>query len=213
LHKGGPQIFKALAFLSYFAGCIGVATTPELRRRSENRLLLFIIGLFSIFFLFLEMTKEVYYLPYLTCFYEGALAVWLAWLWQRKSKRMVAMAVLGVVMVVGAGGALLRIRLNTWGPYARAVEVLKRNSGPNDRIAGSHELGFSIGFTPRFLDDLELGIKNGITPDLILIERIYSGRFETIRMQRPDEYPELMRRLAAYTPIYEQDEYRILKRR
>jgi hypothetical protein len=209
----GPTYLKGFSFVMYFAGVITVASVPELRKKSENRIFLGTVGLFLLFYLFMEGTKETYYLCYLLAFYIALLAVALTWLWERPGigKPLVALIVVGI-MGIGAAGSVQRMRLDGWSHYANAVAYLKSHAGPSDFVVGSEELGFLFGFTPNFRDDWQLGVTHGRQPRFLFMEEIYDGRYQTKFIQETPEYPAVAERLKEYKPVFADQNFRVLER-
>ena len=66
------------------------------------------------------------------------------------------------------GGTLLVIRTNGYHhQYQEAVNFVEQHARPGDRIVGTSELGFGIGFD-RLHDDMALGYYVGKRPDVII---------------------------------------------
>jgi hypothetical protein len=210
----GPTYLKGFSFVMYFAGVAMVAGVPELRKRTENRFFLGALGIYLVFYLFFEDTKETYYFCYLLYFYIALLAVALTWLWDRRGLgRPVLVLVIAGIMAIGAGGSVQRMRLDGWGHYENAVNYVRQHAGPDDLVVGSQELGFLMGFTPQFRDDWQLGITHGRAPRFIFMEDIYAERYETPAIQNTPEYPAVMERLREYSPVFEDRTFKVLERR
>jgi hypothetical protein len=71
-------------------------------------------------------------------------------------------------------------------------------------------LGFTLGFGDNFVDDHLLGLETGKRADFILVEEIYQGRFDTVRLKNPAEFAKLQERLAQYRTIYNEKNYQVL---
>jgi hypothetical protein len=211
----GPHFLKALIFVAYAVGALGVLIVRSLRESPAGKALLGLLAVYLFYYTFLEATKAGYYFIYLGYVYTALLALWLSWCWrQRKVPRvLLVLAVLGMSMLQ-CGGLLVRARLNHYkNGYMAAVQFLRAHAGPNDLIVGSHELGFALGFQEHFLDDYRIGLGTGRYPDYIVVEEIYENRFAMLRNQRPHEYLQLEELLKQYHEVYNHDHYRILTRK
>lgn len=210
----GPHFLKSLIFLSYAVAIGGALLIRELREQRAVRILLGLAVLFLIFYTFLEQTKAQYYLVYLTTIYTGLLALFICFLWERRwlPKPLIALGV-ALLLVVQAGGSLLRMRLNAWGEYQTMVNWLNTHTQRADLIAGSHELGFLIGYTSRFVDDYEFGLHSGRQPDFIVMEEIYDDRIQMVQQKDPAEHLRLQQRLSQYRQVFRRGNYRVLMRK
>ena len=208
----GPHWLKSYYFIAYAAGLIGTIASPRLRRMQSARILLSIIGMFFCFMWLLEATKASYYFVYIIFPYTALLAVWLRHMWLKRAARPLLVAAASLFVLLQAGGNAYRIKLNPWGLYKPMVTYLEHHAGPSDTIVGSHELGFSLGFTPRFVDDYELGLRTGERPDFLVFDEIYDDRMEMVRQKRPREYEELQQLLSNYRLVFQNGRYRVLER-
>jgi hypothetical protein len=208
----GPQYLKALIFAAYAVGIAGLLAIPALRRKSATRFLLGLIGIYVLFYTFLEGTKAAYYFIYLIYPFTAAVVVFVRWCWQNAARTRPLVAVgLASMFIVPVGGALHRIRRDPYHrEYLPAVDFLRAHAKPGDLIMGSHELGFSIGFRDNFVDDHLLGLETGKLADFIFVEEIYQGRFDTVRLKDPAEFARLQKRLAQYRVVYGGKNYQVL---
>ncbi|MCU1258521.1 MAG: hypothetical protein JWO80_1406 [Bryobacterales bacterium] len=204
---------KSVSFIADFLAITFIFVTPELRRLPSARLLLGIMACFLVFYVFFDQTKQDYYFSYLSTIYTGLLALVLGWLWERRAlpQPLIALAVAGI-MAVQAGGAVMKLRHNPWAEYTAASDWLKQHAGPNDLIDGSYELGFLIGYTPRFMDDSRFGTGNGRKPDFIFMDPIYDDRLPEQRAVNEEIYEQMKNRLAEYREVYSKGPYRVLMR-
>jgi hypothetical protein len=210
--SNGPQYLKSLIFAAYAVSLAGIMAIPALRRQTVSRVLVPLIGIYVVFYTFLEGTKAAYYFIYLIYPFTAAVVVFARWCWRNaaRTRPLVALGLTGMVMI-SVGGIVYRIRRDAYHrEYLPAVKYLLARAQPGDLIAGSHELGFTIGFRDGFVDDHLLGLDTGRRPDYILVEEIYQLRFDTVHLQNPAEYIKLQERLAEYQVIYDRDNYEVL---
>ena len=208
----GPHYLKALIFAAYAVSIAALLAIPSLRSKSATRFLLGLVGIFFLFYTFADATKAHYYLIYILYPLTAALVVFVRWGWQHYSRARPAIGLMmAVLLVVQSGGAVYRIRRDPWHKeYLPAVAFLESHAKPGDLIAGSHELGFTIGFQDNFVDDHLLGLETGKRPTFIFIEEIYRGRFDTTQLKHPDQYAELQQVLSNYQVIYDNKLYEVL---
>lgn len=212
----GPHFLKSAVFVFYGMSLAGVLAIPALRRDRFVQLALRLTGAFLVYYTFLEATKASYYFIYLIALYTAIAAVFLVWCW-RQNRLWLRLAVAGtltVVMTIQAGGCLYRMRRNPWGKeFNAAVDALRQRARPGERIAGSHELGFALGFHGSFEDDYMLGLETGRMPDWVVAEQVYDDHFDALRKQRPGDYVRLQARLAEYEQVWAIPTYRLLARK
>jgi len=208
----GPQYLKALIFAAYGASIAGLLAIPALRRQTASRVLLALIAIYIVFYTFLEGTKAAYYFIYLIYPFTAAVVVFSRWCWRNavRTRPFVALALAGM-LAISVGGLVHRIRRDQYHrEYLPAVDFLRARAGADELIAGSHELGFTIGFQDHFVDDHLLGLDTGKRPDFILVEEIYQLRFDTVQLKNPALYARLLERLAQYQVIYNQNNFQVL---
>jgi hypothetical protein len=206
----GPHWLKTYYFIAYAAGIIGTLCSARLRRTRAAQILLLMAGMFFCFMWLLEATKAAYYFSYIIFPFTAILALWVGDSWKSEKARPVLVAAVSLFVLLQAGGVLYRIKLNQWGAYKPMVAYLEQHAAPNDTIVGSLDLGFSIGFTPRFTDDPDLGLKS--RPKFIILEEIYDGRMEALREKNAAKYHCLQQVLANYKIVFQTGQYRILER-
>ena len=208
----GPHFLKSLIFVAYAAGIAGLRAIPGLRRNTASHVLLGLIGIYFLFYTFLEGTKAAYYFIYLVYPYTAALVVFVRWCWQNsvRTRPLVALGLAGM-FVIQVGGVVYRIRRDPYHrEYLPAVDFLRARVQPGDSIMGSQELAFTIGFQDNFVDDHLLGLETGKRADFIFVEEIYQGRFDTVRLKNPAQFAKLKEILRRYQVIYDEKNYQVL---
>jgi len=211
----GPHFLKAFVFAAYAISLGGLLGIRALRLKPATRVLLGLITIDFLFFTFLEGTKAAYYLIYLVYPLTAGTALFVRWCWLSYPRlhSIIALGVVGI-FAIQIGGVVYRIRRDAYHrEYLPAVAFLRSHAKPGDRITGSHELGFTIGFRDNFVDDHLLGLNTGKWPDLVFVEEIYQLRFDTVRLKDPALYRRLRERMAQYQVIYDRNFYQIWERR
>ena len=106
-----------------------------------------------------------------------------------------------------AGGTLYIILTN---PYQRqyqpVVDYVLLHAKPSDRIVGSSELGFGIGFD-RLHDDLPLGYYVDKKPGLIIWNSRYQAWSDAARGTPPGDF--VRNRLAKFKKVFETTEFQV----
>ncbi len=208
----GPHYLKALIFIAYAIGIVGLLAIPSLRGRAATRVLLGLIAIDLVFYTFLEGTKASYYLIYFVYPLTAALVVFVRWCWQNYSRARPLFAVaLAGLFLVQIGGAAYRIHRDAWHrEYMPAVAYLQTHAKPGDLIIGSHDLGFTLGFQKDFMDDSLLGLQTGKRANFIVIEEVYRGRFDTLQLRHPDQFANVQQILSNYQVVYDNGLYQVL---
>jgi len=202
-----PKIFVLAA---YITGIAGVLATGELRSKPGIRALLGMTAIYFAILTWYEGMKQPLYLIHIVPFFLAILGIWAAYLWQKRSNRLV-LALGGVILAaIQLGGVAYVVRRNTWrNAYAPAVAYLKQHAA-NKQIMGSSELGFDLGFFSHLTDDTRLGYDSGKTPDFIVVDSRYSDWFEGYKQNAPSIAGFIQNRLGnEYQPVFRHDEYTI----
>jgi len=210
----GPHFLKAFVFVAYSVSVAAIVAVPALRRRTAARVVLGLICIDFLFLTFLDGTKAAYYLIYLVYPLTAATVLFTRWCWQGypRIRPLIGLCLAGL-LAIETGGVLDRVRRDAYhNEYLPAVDFLRAHAKPGQLVAGSHELGFVMGFQHDFVDDHLLGLRTGRWPDYIFVEEIYRLRFETVRLKDPAEYARLRERLAQYRTIYDKNFYQVLER-
>ncbi len=93
-----------------------VSPIPSIRRDPGYRVLILLTAIHVLFFTFYEGMKFNYYLIHLVPFYLSLLAVFVSYMWTaRPALRPVLACGIAIVAALGAGGAVMRIRVNDMG--------------------------------------------------------------------------------------------------
>jgi hypothetical protein len=128
----GPQYLKSLIFVAYAVGIAGLLAIPALRRKSASRVLLTLIGIYFLFYTFLEGTKAAYYFIYLVYPFTAAVVVFARWCWQNsvRIRPLVAVGRAGM-FAIPVVGVVHRIRRDPYHrEYLLAVDFLRARAQP-----------------------------------------------------------------------------------
>jgi hypothetical protein len=175
-HWAGPAVhLRAFVLLAYLAGVVAVLATGALRNDRGVRGLLLLLGTYFLLMSLMRRASAHDYIIHVVPLYASVLAVWLTWAWQhaRVPKPLLAGGVAGLV-ALQVGGVALRAHVNTYErQYRPLVRFLQAERGPDDLIMGSAELGFTLGFTNRLVDDTRFGFYSGRHPEFIVVDHRY----------------------------------------
>jgi len=214
LVTGGLSRLKLYALAIYFAALALCLVVEDLRRRPMVRLALAAWSVtFAIMCLFNQ--KLSVYLVHIVPWYAVLAGVAGVWLWNRASGRtrwLLAGALAGL-LALEIGGIALKARTRSYIANQRqAITYVQSIARPHDRIFGTAALLYELNFDPRLLDDPLLGIRSGRMPDLIIIDKLlYQQFFDTLR-ERPQEYRQVMDRLASFIKLCQLGDYTIYAR-
>jgi hypothetical protein len=112
-----------------------------------------------------------------------------------------------VVINVGAVGWLFH-RADYQNIYLPVVEFLNSPPHVRERVMGSAELGFQIGFE-RLTDDYRLGYYSGKRAAVIVVEENYEGRFRRYQTQEPAVFRHVMKTLSEARKVFDNGRYRV----
>jgi len=195
---------RVLVLFVYAAGLVGLWGPRSLRRTQAARLLGALIVIVLFVLTFFEGLKQPWYLIHLTWLLAAGVAVSYRWYAQaRPSWRPVWIGMLAGVMLLETGYAAARIGGRKYASiYQPMIAALQHDLRPGQRIIGSAELGFGLGFD-RVKDDANLGYYSGRQPDFIVMDPNYRAHLAELARTRPAVYVSLRDMLAgAYQPLY-----------
>ena len=179
----------------YLSGAIAALCTP-VRRLPYAKPFLKMLGICFFILLFFDNQRNGTYLAHIFPLYAIVLACLVTWLWQTQTAWRPVMAVFVVgFLLLQAGGSLYLIATN---PYRRdyqpIVEFVRQHSKPGDRIVGTSELGFGIGFDTLH-DDEALGYYVNRMPDVIVMSPRYQAWYDSLRTKNTGLYEFITQRL------------------
>lgn len=210
----GPIYLKSVPIVIYFAAIAVMLCQASLRRRPGYRVLLWLTAVHFAYLCFFEGMKFPFYLVHIFPLYASILAIVAHDLWTRRAapRVLIAAAVAGV-LAINIGGVLLKIRLDTYGKmYAPAVSYIQEHAG-GSLVMASCDFGFAYGFRPNLIDDIRLGYFSGRIPKFIVVEETYQYNFDVWKTTTPRLYHYITNRLSEYDVVYNQNSYRIYRRK
>jgi hypothetical protein len=195
----------ALPIIVYFLSVMPLAVIPALRKRPGVKLLLIVT---AVDFMILScLQKNWYYLIYIVSLFAADLAIVVTWLWSKGPViRVVTALAVAIILALQLSVSVFRFDHNDQHyRYARVIDYLKTHARTNELIMGSGELGFSLGFGDRVLDDCRLGFTSGKAADYIVVDVQYNGYFSWLADHEPATYRYIRRTLADdYERVYDQ---------
>lgn len=153
--------------------------------------------------------KNGTYMVHLLPFYAVLMAGGLFYLFEhsRFSSRAAALAFAAGFIALQAGGSLIIILSN---PYHRlylpVTNYVLQHARPDDRIVGTSELAFGIGFD-RLHDDMALGYYVDKKPDIIIMCPRYEIWYEANRGL--PVYDFVQARLAQFQPVFGNEDFQV----
>ena len=214
---GTPRLVvaKAVVLLVYAIAVVHILAKPQLRRHRGVSHLLTLLGLYLLFYTFIEGTRTTYYLIWIIPIYSTLVAIWLITWWRVGGvRRYTAIALTLLMAAVGMGAIYTRARQSpSMRGYKSAVAYLRDHDAVNARSFASMEFGYALGFTAgRYSDDESLGADSGIRPAFVVAGPRY---YEEIVLADANSKPMLrnsQRFLTANCTLdYDQDRYQIYR--
>jgi hypothetical protein len=115
---------------------------------------------------------------------------------------LVAISVLVQFAVLGS-----RIRQDRYREsFLATTQYLRQHAGPNDRIFGSAELAFELGFEGQVVDDFRLGYRTGKEARFIVLDQNrYQEWIPNLQMTEPEAYRSITAMLADRYQLVQQN--------
>jgi hypothetical protein len=202
---------KLLIPFIYAVGALLAWAIPAVRRQKfmQPFLAMWAIACFAAFVI--DNQRNGTYLVDLLPHYAILLAAVLWWLYRRaRWGQVLAISAAAAFVALQAGGTLYIILTNPFlHQYQPVVNYVLLHAKPDDRIVGSSELGFGIGFD-RLHDDLPLGYYVGKTPTLIIWNARYQAWCDAAQGSAPGEF--VRSRLASFHKVFETGEFQVYTR-
>ena len=200
----GPIYLKVLALFAYVAGIIAAVSIPALRRKTEVRVLLGLIGIYFVYLAIFDGQKAYYYLVNFIPMYAALLALFVFWLLtDRKLKPIVVLLPLSFIVLVQLAGLAYRIRLNSFkNEYVPAVRYLQHHARESQLINADVDFVFGLGFPSNLVDDSHL---NEVA-DFFVMDADVAERLKNSRTGNPAVYRHVTSLLAnCYEKVYDQN--------
>jgi hypothetical protein len=182
---------KILILIVYAIGVAGAIASPRVRREKGTRaiLLLWIVSTSTVAF----VDKEIhpFYLIHFLLPLAAILAVWLCSSWDAQTLPRWALAgLLAVIAGMQLATAASRIRQDEYHKnYLAATSFLLQHAAPSDRIFGSAELAFQLGWDGPLIDDYRLGCRTGKRASYVVLDQNrYVEWIGNLEKQEPETY-------------------------
>jgi 4-amino-4-deoxy-L-arabinose transferase-like glycosyltransferase len=195
------KILLVVAWIAAFAGCFLI---PSIRR-NRKLLALAVYGLVCWLLLaFFEGTRMYNYLVHAVPAYSAVLAIPLAWFAARGPLyRSVVAVALVLFLLYSAATILYRIRRDDYNVvYMDTMRDLQANVRPGDLVMGGAEFGPGLGFREHVLADRTLGYRNGLHPDLIVIDSPFRRNYTGMSQTNPQLHQHITDVLAGFDRVY-----------
>jgi len=192
---------KLLIPLIYLTSAAFVWAIPGVRRQRYLRPFLAIWTICIVMVFLVDNQRNGTYMVHLLPSYAVLLASLLYWIYHRtNTMRPLLVLFAACFIALQAGGSLYIIFTDPYKHQYQAVtNYVLEHAHPGDRIVGTSELGFGIGFD-RLRDDEALGYYVGKKPDIIILNPRYEDYFRGV--QGTPVYDFVQRRLEDFQPVY-----------
>jgi hypothetical protein len=209
---GRLNVIPLAIFLAAVAVCLLVR---QIRQHPGYRLIVVWTAIVAVFLTGFEGLKTPFYLIYLTPLYSLLVAVAAGWMWRRRPRWRIGLALVLLVFVAlqAARSPIAASRNPRRTTYDPAVQYLRARCNRQTFIMGSASLIFGLGPDWKILDDFRLGYNSGKRADVVLIDPHWADGIEMEQTQAPAIYTFVTQLLnAEYREVYNQGGYRILIR-
>ncbi len=212
----GFSHIKIIALAIYLTGLVGAFATARIRRHQGYRALLLVWLASTITMAAVDKEIHPFYLLHFMLPVIAILAAWLTTAWQQgAAPRWLLAGIAGSMILVQGSVFLSRFRTDYYDTrYLTSVAYLRKHLGPGDRIFGSAELAFELGFDGRVIDDFRLGYKSGKQARfLVLDQNRYQEWIPAIKADEPDAYRQIRDMLDhRYHMVFRNPGYEIYER-
>jgi|HubBroStandDraft_4_1064222.scaffolds.fasta_scaffold51766_2 hypothetical protein len=183
-------------------------------RRRAGVLLLMFAGV-SLSLVFLEGSKQGWYLVHESPLFAAFVAISASRLWESGNigARMAAVAqaaivLLGVAILVHIAG-----NRNLQRQYQPAIAFLNDHAGPQDLVFARSEFYFGLKCRTILRDDERLGVLSGRRANYIVFDSDFEEQWASFQKSNPPVYHDAGQRLKLeYREVFRNVHYRILKR-
>jgi len=201
-----------VGYLSAIAFC---ALSKHLRAQQGVLLLLCMFVGISLSLVFLEGSKQGWYLVHLSPVFCGLLAIFVDRIWQsgRILERVAAAAQISIIALGMARLCYDASRQHLQRLYQPATAYLNGHLGPHDLVFARSEFYFGLRCRTCLRDDPNLGAFSGRRADFIVIDPDYSEYLAGLMQTSAPTYEVIQNTLSSeYRQVFRNDTYEILQR-
>lgn len=203
---GAPAVgrVRVLTLVAYLVGLVGCLLAPAVRRSPAGRALLLYALAGFLLLAFLDSNRWYIYTIHVVPVYAACAALFA----DRLRRRGGAARALAIAAAVGfalfaAASVAYRARLDVHGrAFEPTVAFLRERLRPGDLVMAGGEFGVGLGFERHVLDDMELGRRNGRTPDYVVVGRDYATVHAGWRRRSPRHAAHVDSVLRDYVVVY-----------
>jgi len=213
----GLSHLKIVILAVYAAGLAGVLFNRQIRNHERCRPLLLLWLVSMLMMAIVDKEIHPFYLLHFVDPLAAILAVWLCWHWDTRTvPRWALMSLVAILVLVQLTVLGSRIRQNRYhDSFLATTEYLRQHAGPDDRIFGSAELAFELGFEGQVVDDFRLGYRTGKEARFIVLDQNrYQEWIPNLQKTEPEAYRSITAMLAGqYQLVQENAGYRVYLRK
>ena len=200
---------KLLIPIVYLTGALLVVLLGPVRRQPFLRPFIAMWAIASITVFLVDNQRNGTYMVHLLPHYAVLLASLIYWVYQNMSAaRPVLMLFAASFLALQIGGSMYIILTNPYGrQYKPVTDYVLQHARPGDRIVGTSELGFGIGFD-RLHDDMALGYYVDKQPNIIVLCPRYEAWYQEIRGTAIHDF--IQARLLEFQPVFGTNAFQVL---
>jgi hypothetical protein len=201
---------KLLIPIVYLGSMVAVWLIPSLRREDFLRPFLMMWSCAALTLLFFDAQRNGTYMVHVFPLYGILLASLSWWIFKQNNWLRFPMGALlaGFILLQVGGSVYLIVKSPFRSQFEPAVAFVRAHSKPGDRVVGSGELGFGLGFNNVF-DDKALGYYVDKKPDVIVLSDAYREWFDSARLHQPEVYQFDMNRMSEYQLAFRNETYEV----
>jgi len=203
---------KLMIPIIYFAAAALVWIIGPIRRQPYLKPFLAMWSIMALALLTLDNQRNGTYLGHVFPLYAILLSALICWLYEnRRFPRVLLVLVAAGFCLLQMGGSMYIIYQNPYHrEYLPVTDFVLQQAVPGDRIVGTSELGFGIGFD-RLIDDMSLGYFAGKpSPDILILNPRYLTFYDQMRRENPPAYAFIEQRLSGFEPAFQTSAFTVL---
>jgi hypothetical protein len=211
----GTRVGKLILLLITSGSAAVIMFTTRLKRQPGVCLLLFLSAAILTLETLLENSKERTYLIHAQLFYSALIAVCVVHFWQAgRWRRWLSVLTTTTYIAISVGGIVVRLNADfnelSESGFRSALAFLQTHVSPRDLVSADETFWFDCcGAAHNLVDDPELGVTTGLTPEYF----VNSFNMSNYRIEDPALLRSVQERAGQFQLIYDYAGYQIYRRR
>lgn len=187
---GGSRFsqIKLVLLIAYAVALAGTLSIRAIRGQPGYRVLLGLTAIQVLGMVFLEGTRQSWYLIHTIPPLTAVLAVWIYWCWSTGgiTRTITALCVCGLVGLQLSRVVNVIVADAYHKEYLPVTRFVEADAREGKLVMADTTLAFRLGYRNNLVDDLRLGLRSGKRADTIVVNERYNEWFDIIRHREPE---------------------------